>query len=164
MFTPENYEMFNPKSWEEVYSFKPTFFKLVKNLPRTSVITPGTEKQYENFLDFIKTYGDLFLIAYLRYKITNEIVGCFFLIPNPFRESKNNTYDSCESYLILLENEHQGKGLGWVLSLFAAKIGWENNMRYTSAPIEKNVKRSIRITKKIGLEHMRTHLILEYLL
>jgi hypothetical protein len=162
MFTPENYEMYNPKSWEEVLSFKPTFFKLIKNLPRTSVITPGTEKLYENFVDFAKTYGDLFLVVFLRYKITDEIVGCFFSIPNPFRKNENNTYDSCEAFLILLENEHQGKGLGWALSLFMAKTGWENNMRYTSSPIEKNVKRSIRITKKYGLDHKRTHLILEY--
>ena len=160
--TPENYEIFNPNSWEEVLSFKPKFFKLIKNLPRSSSITPGTEHLYENYVEFAKTYGDLFLILFLRYKITNDIVGCFFSIPNPFRKDESDNYDSCEAFLILLEEEHRGKGLGWLLSLFTAKKGWDNNMRYTSSPIEKKVKRSIRITKKYGLEHKRTHLILEY--
>jgi len=162
MFTPDNYEMYIPKSWEEVSSFKPTFFKLVKNLPQDSVLSPGTQHLYEMYVEFVKTYGGLFQIIFLKYKITGDIVGCFFSIPNPFRKNEGDIYDSCEAFLILLEKEHQGKGLGWVLSLFAAKIGWENNMRYTSSPIEKNVRRSIRITKKYGLEHKRTHLILEY--
>ena len=161
-FDSENYEMFQPKSWEEVLNFKTRFFKLNTNLPRTSVITPGIQYLYENYIKFIKQYGDLFMIVFLKYKITGDIVGCFFSIPNPFRKNKSDIYDSVEAFIILLEKEHQGKGLGWLLSLFTAKKGWDNNIRYTSSPIEKNVKRSIRITKKYGLKHKRTHLILEY--
>jgi len=160
--TSENYEMFNPKSWEEVLSFKPLFYRLKSNLPHDSVITPGTQHLYENYVEFAKTYGGLFLIVFLKYKITGDIIGCFLSIPNPFRRNKSDIYDSCAAFLILIEKEHQGKGLGWLLSLFTAKKGWDNNMRYTSSPIEKNVKRSIRITKRYGLEHKRTHLILEY--
>jgi hypothetical protein len=161
-FTPENYELFHPKSWEEVLSFKPKFYELKSNLPSDSVISPGTEYLYENFVEFVKVYGGLFQIVFLRYKITGDIIGCFFSVPNPFRKNKSDIYDSCAAYLILIEKKHQGKGLGWLLSLFTAKKGWDNNIRYTSSPIEKKVKRSIRITKKYGLEHKRTHLILEY--
>jgi len=161
-FTRENYEMFNPKSWEEVLSFKPNFFRLITNLPRDSVITPGTQHLYENYVDFVKVYGNLFLIAFLKYKITGDIVGCFFSIPNPFRKNKSDIYDSVEAFIILLEKEHQGKGLGWLFSLFSAKKGWDNNIRWNSTPIENKVKRSLKIAKKYGMEHKRTHLILEY--
>jgi GNAT superfamily N-acetyltransferase len=161
-FTPENYELFHPKSWEEVLSFKPKFYRLKSNLHQDSVISPGTQHLYETYVEFVKTYGGLFQIIFLKYKITGDIVGCFFSIPNPFRKNEGDIYDSCEAFLILLDKEHQGKGLGWLLSLFTAKEGWDNNIRYTSSPIEKNVKRSIRITKRYGLEHKRTHLILEY--
>ena len=104
------------------------------------------------------------MIIFLKYKITDDIVGCFFSIPNPFRRNESNIYDSLEALIILLEKEHQGKGLGWLLTLYSAKEAWENNIRYHSSPIEKNVKRSIRIAKKYGQEHKRTHLILEYLI
>lgn len=161
-FDSKNYEMFHPKSWEEVLNFKTRFFRLNQNLPRESVITPGTQHLYENYIEFIKQYGDLFMIIFLKYKITGDIVGCFFSIPNPFRKNESDIYDSCEAFIILIEKEHQGKGLGWFLSLYSAIEAWDNNIRYNSSPIEKNVKRSIRIAKKYGLEHKRTHLILEY--
>ncbi|GAH40524.1 unnamed protein product, partial [marine sediment metagenome] len=146
-FTRENYEMFNPKSWEEVLSFKPNFFRLITNLPRDSVITPGTQHLYENYVDFVKLYGNLFLISFLKYKITGDIVGCFFSIPNPFRKNKSDIYDSVEAFIILLEKEHQGKGLGWLFSLFSAKKGWDNNIRWNSTPIENKVKRSLKTFK-----------------
>ena len=161
-FDSEKYEMFHPKSWEEVLNFKSRFFDLNSNLPLESVITPGTQHLYEDYIDFIKQYGDLFMIIFLKYKITGDIVGCFFSIPNPFRKNESDTYDSLEAFIILLEKEHQGKGLGWLLTLYSAKAAWDNNMRYNSSPIENNVKRSIRIAKKYGQEHKRTHLILEY--
>jgi len=161
-FDSQNYEMFQPKSWEEVLNFKPKFFILNTNLPRDSVITPGTQHLYENYVKFIKQYGDLFMIIFLKYKITGDIVGCFFSIPNPFRKNKSDIYDSFEAFIILLEKEHQGKGLGWYLTLFSAIKAWDNNIRFNSSPIENNVKRSIRIAKKYGLKHRRTHLILEY--
>ena len=161
-FDSENYEMFQPKSWEEVLNFKPRFFRLHTNLPRESVITPGIQHLYENYIEFLKQYGDLFLIIFLKYKITGDIVGCFFSIPNPFRKNKSDIYDSVEAFIILLEKEHQGKGLGWFLTLYSAKKGFDNNIRWNSTPIENNVKRSIRIAKKYGMEHKRTHLILEY--
>ncbi len=162
IFDSENYEMFHPKSWKEVLNFKSRFFDLYTNLPRESAITPGTEHLYEDYIDFIKRYGDLFMINFLKYKITGDIVGCFFSLPNPFRKNESEIYDSLEAFIILLEKEHQGKGLGWLLTLYSGKEAWDNNISYNSSPIEKNVKHSIRIAKKYGQKHKRTHLILEY--
>jgi hypothetical protein len=161
-FNSENYEIYSPESWEEVLSFKPNFYRLKSNLPRESIITPGTQHLYESYVDFVKTYGGLFLIVFLKYKITDDIVGCWFIIPNPFRKNKSDIYDSCEGYIVLLEKEHQGKGLGLLLSLYSAIGVWDNNIRYNSSPIESNLKRSIRLAKKFNQKHKRTHVILEY--
>ena len=161
-FDSENYEIYNPKSWEDILRFKPKFYRLQSNLPRASVITPGTQHLYENYVNFVKNYGGLFLFVFLKYKITDDIVGCWFIKPNPFRKNESEIYDSVEGYIILLEKEHQSKGLGLFLTLYSAIEVWDNSIRYNSSPIESNLKRSIRLANKIGQKHKRTHLILEY--
>ena len=155
-FDSKNYEVYHPQSWEDVLNFKPRFFELYTNLPSRSVLTPRTQQLYEDYVELIKKYGDLFMIIFLRYKITGNIVGCFFSIPNPFRKN------SLAAFIILIDKEHQGKNLGWLLTIYSGKEAWDNNMRYNSSPIEKNEKRSIKIAKKYGQELKRTHLILEY--
>jgi len=163
-FDNENYEVYNPKTWKEVINFKSIFFKLNANLPTESVITPGTENLYENYVSFIKEYGALFMITYLKYRLTNEIVGCFFCIPNPFRKDESGAYDSYMAFIILVDKKHQGKGLGGLLSLYSAKKAWENKIRYNSTPMESKAKRSISFTKKFGQKPKRAHLILEYMI
>lgn len=161
-YDSENYELFHPKNWEEVLNFKPTFFKLNANLPSESVITPGTQHLYENYIKFIKQYGDLFMITFIKYKITNEIVGCFFCFPNPFRKDESGLYDSYMAFIILIDKEHQGKGLGGLLSLYSANKAWGNNIHYNITPVESKAKRSIALSKKFGFKPKRAHLILEY--
>lgn len=160
----ENYEFFHPKNWEEVLKFKETFFKLNENLPPESVITPGAEYLYENYIKFIKQYGNLFLINFLRYVPDNQIVGCFFCIPNPFRKNERGDYDSAEAFIILIDKKRQKQGLGGILMLYTANEAWKNNIRYNVSPFEIGSIHSITLTKKFGFKHKRTHLILECLI
>lgn len=161
-FDNKNYMVFNPKTWKEVIDFKSNFFKLNANLPHQSVITPGTENLYENYINFIREYGALFMITFLKYTVTNEIVGCFFCIPNPFRKDENGVYDSYMAFIILVDKAHQTKGLGGLLGFYTAQRAWENNIRYNSTPMDSKAKRSIALTKKFDQEPKRAHLILEY--
>ena len=160
----ENYEFFHPKSWEEVLKFKEDFFRLNENLPRESVITPGAEYLYENYIKFIKQYGDLFLINLLRYLPDNQIVGCFFCLPNPFRKNERNDLDSGAAFIILIEKKQQKQGLGGLLMLYTGNEAWKNDYRYNISPFEINSIHSITLAKKFGFKHKRTHLILEYLI
>ncbi len=160
----ENYEFFHPKNWEEVLKFKENFFKLNENLPPESVITPGTENLYENYIKFIRQYGDLFLINLLRYKPNNQIVGCLFCIPNPFRKNEKSDFDSGVAFIILINKKQQKQGLGGLLMLYTANEAWKNSYRYNATPFEISSIRSIKLTKKFGFKHKRTHLILEYLI
>jgi len=160
----KNYEFFHPKNWEEVLKFKKDFFKLNENLPPESVITPGTEYLYENYIKFIRQYGDLFLINLLRYIPDNQIVGCLFCIPNPFRKNEEGDFDSGVAFIILINKKQQKQGLGGLLMLYTANEAWKNNLRYNATPFEISSIRSIKLTKKFGFKHKRTHLILEYLI
>ena len=158
----ENYEMTHPRNWKEVLDFKQTFFKLNTNLPPGSVITPGINNLYENFAEFLKNYGYLFMITFLRYKPTNQIVGSFICLPNPFRKNNRGIYDSYVAFSILIDKEHQGKGMGGILALSAVNEASKNKIRYNATPVESNAFRSISICKKFGLKIKRAHLILEY--
>lgn len=161
-YDTDNYEVFHPNNWNEVLEFKQTFFTLNVNLPPGSLITPGLSNLYENAVKFIKNYGQLFMITFLRYKPTNKIVGSFVCVPNPFRKNNVGIYDSFVAFSILIEKEHQAKGMGGILALRAVNAAWINNIRYNATPVESNAFRSISICKKFGLKIKRAHLILEY--
>jgi len=161
-YDKKNYEITHPRNWKEVLDFKKTFFKLNANLPPGSVITPGINNLYENFADFLKNYGHLFMITFLRYKPTNQIVGSFICFPNPFRKNNKGIYDSYIAFSILIDKEHQAKGMGGILALSAVNEASKNEIRYNATPVESNAFRSISICKKFGLKIKRAHLILEY--
>jgi len=163
-YDEKNYDLIHPKNWKEVLDFKQTFFKLNANLSPGSVITPGINNLYENYVKFLKDYGHLFMITFLRHKPKNEIVGSFFCVPNPFRRNDKGIYDSYVVFSILIDKEHQGKGMGGILTLTAANEAWKNKIRYNASPFESKASRSIALGKKFGLKLKRTHLILEYLI
>ena len=163
-YDSENYDMFHPKNWKEVLEFKQTFFELNANLPPGSVITPGINNLYENAVEFLKNYGHLFMITFLRHKPTNQIVGSFVCLPNPFRKDDEGIYDSYVVYSILVDKKHQAKGMGGILTLTAVNEAWKNKIRYNSSPFESKASRSISLGKKFGLKIKRTHLILEYII
>ena len=66
------------------------------------------------------------------------------------------------AYSILVDKEHQGKGIGGILTLIAVNDAWKNEMRYNATPVESSAFRSISICKKFGLKIKRSYLILEY--
>jgi hypothetical protein len=158
----KKYEIFHPRNWKEVLDFKQTFFKLNVNLSPESVITPGINNLYETYYEFIKNYGHLYMITFLRYIPSNQIVGSFVCIPNPFRKNDRGINDSYVAYSILIDKEHQGKGIGGILTLNAVNDAWKNEMRYNATPVESSAFRSISICKKFGLKIKRSYLILEY--
>jgi hypothetical protein len=163
-YDTENYKIYHPKTWEEVLDFKRRFFELNKNLPPGSIITPGLSKLYENAIKFIQSYGQLFMLTFLKYKPTNQIVGSFICVPNPFRIGHEGIYDSFVVFSVLIDKEHQGKGMGGILTFTVANEAWKNKIRYDASPFESNATRSISLGKKFGLKHKRTHLILEYII
>ena len=157
------YEIFYPKDWVELMKLKETFLELnARNLAPESVITPDSGNLFENYVKFVKEYGDLFMFLFVRYKKTGELVGCMVSAPNPFRKNDQGHYDSFVPYACVIDEEHRKRGVGMLFMKTTANEAYTRNIRYSSSPIESSEKASIRIAKKYGLSHTRTHLILDY--
>lgn len=157
-----DYETYQPKDWNEVKNFKGLVLSLsAQNLTQESQITPNPVKLFDNFVNFVKCYGDLYMLTLLKYKPSGKYIGCYISLPNPLRRNDNGLPDSFILYSISIENEHRGKGLSLLFYKEALDKASKKNMNYCSAPIEINRKRVITVSERKGLKHTRTHLILE---
>lgn len=163
-FDFSEYELFHPKDWDEVIKYKKIFLELnARNLAPESVLTPDIGNLFENYVDFIKRYGDLFMFLLVKLKKTSEIIGCMICIPNPFRKDDQGNYDSFTPFSIVVDKEYRQKGISLLLLKTMAEQARERHIRYSSVPVESRQKLSIFLVKaKAGLFHARTHLILEY--
>lgn len=157
------YEIYQPKDWKEVYRFRIIMLLLSsKNLSPASQITPTPHILLDNFLDFGKTYGDLYMAQFLRHNPSRKFVGCCLCLPNPFSKNSKGEIDSIVTYTIVINKEHRGKGLGMELLKRTYDIAYTNNIRYMSAPIELSQIESKRIVKdKFHYTQARIHIIME---
>ena len=162
-YNSNEYEIYQLKDWKEVNRFKIIMLILsAKNLSPKSQITPKPHILFDNFIDFAKKYGDIFMAQFLRYKPSREFVGCCLCLPNPLSKNSKGEFDSIVTYAIVINKEHRGKGLGMQLLKRTYDIAYANNIRYMSAPIELNQIESKTIVKdKFHYSQARTHLILE---
>lgn len=157
-----DYETYQPKDWNEVRNFKGLVLTLsAQNLSQESQITPNPIKLFDNFVNFVKCYGDLYMLTLLKYKPSEKYIGCYISLPNPLRRNDNGLPDSFILYSISIEKDHRGKGLSLLFYKEAIDKASKNHMNYCSAPIEINRKRVITVSERKGLSHTRTHLILE---
>jgi len=165
-FDFSEFELLHPKDWDEVIKYKNVFLELnARNLAPESVLTPDIGSLFENYVDFIKRYGDLFMFLFAKLKKTSEIIGCMICIPNPFRKDDQGNYDSFTPFSIVVDKEYRQKGISLLLVKTMADQARERHIRYSSVPVESRQKLSIFLVKaKAGLFHARTHLILEYTL
>ena len=163
-FNFSEYELFHPKDWDELMKLKVTFLEIsARNLAPESILTPDSGNLFENYVGFVKEYGDLFMFLFARYKKTGEIVGCMVSAPNPFRKNEQGNYDSFAPFSVAVDKEHRKKGIGMLMIKTMFDDAYNRYLRYSSGPAESEQKISIQIAKfKLGLFHTRTHLILEY--
>lgn len=159
-----NYELVHFDNWDDVLNLKKEFFQLnARNLPSESIITPDSGSLFNNYLDFIKQYGDLFMIVFIRYRKTNKNVGCFLCIPNPFSKDENNFYNSFSILSIVLDTKHRKKGLGWLAIKDILDNAWKHHIRYFTTCIGSNVVSTKEMSLKYGLTLKRTHIIFSYI-
>ena len=163
-FDFNEYELFHPKDWDELMKLKDTFLEIsARNLTPESIITPDSGNLFENYVDFVKKYGDLFMFLFAKLKKTGQIIGCMACAPNPFSKNDQGNYDSFAPNSIVVDKEHRKKGVSLLLTKTMADQAYERHIRYSSIPVESRQKISIFLVKfKAGLSHARTHLILEY--
>lgn len=159
-FDFSNYEILNPKSWDEIISLKTEFLELnAKNLSQDSVITPDTIGVFDNYFAFVQKYGKPYYFVFVKYKPTDKIVGCFVSTPNPFRTNEKGKYDSFFVFTIVLDKEHRKKSIGWLLTKEAFNQALKHNINYLSSSIGSNVASTIKMGTRLGFNLTRTHFI-----
>ncbi len=157
-----DYEYFNPKDIDDFKKYKDIFLKIQEeNLPSSARITPSIANVMDNYIEYIFEFGYNFMIFFVRYKPTDEIVACGNYLPNPFRKDNMGNYDSCITYTWAVIPEHRRKGLTMLMYGATSLQAWKKKIRYGGGPMGSNIKTNAGMAKKIGGKIGRTHLILE---
>jgi len=152
-----DYELVVFDTWEEIANLKVEFLKLnVRNLSPRSVVTPSSMAVFDNYLEFIKQYGDPSMVVFTRLKRTNKLIGCFIATPNPF--DKN----SIVLFSLVLDKKHRNKGLGWWMVNEILDNSLKLGIDYCTAIVGAHVDRVIDMSGKIGLLLSRTHTVFSY--
>ncbi|MHA2290161.1 MAG: hypothetical protein ACXABG_15355 [Promethearchaeota archaeon] len=159
----KEYEIYSPKNWDEIPRLKMQLLNLsLRNLASESLVTPSAERLFENFLKFMKKYGEIYMVKLIRKKQSKQFVGCFITLPNPISKNKEGQYNSFVGYTLTIDKEHRGKGLSVYLVKKVFDAAYQNGIRHISVPMEINVVECRDLAMNIfGLSYTRTHLILE---
>ncbi|TFF84896.1 MAG: hypothetical protein EU518_02045 [Promethearchaeota archaeon] len=157
-----DYKYFNPKNFEDFLNLKDEFLKIqAKNLPKSSQITPNSEKLVENYAKFIFEFGFNFMIQFVKHKPSQKIIACGAAIPNVFRKNLNGKIDSCAIFTAAINKKHRGMGIGTFMFGKTSQLLHKNNIRDGSAPIDPNNLVIKNLLENLGGRKSRTHIILE---
>ncbi|TFG11738.1 MAG: hypothetical protein EU535_06905 [Promethearchaeota archaeon] len=159
----EEYEYFNPKNYEDFNNLKHIFLKIQSEyLPSSSQVTPGPNLVFDSYAEYIFEFGFNFMIFFIRYKPTNQIVACGSFLPNPFRKNNKGNFDSCIVYTWAVIPSHRRKGLAMLMYGATSIQAWKYKIRYGIGPVGSNVKANMELGKKLGASIGRTYVVLEF--
>lgn len=165
-FDFSEYEYFTPDSWDKLMKLKSIFLEInAKNFPDSSKITPNIGELFDNYADFIITYGGFYMFYFVRHIPTDKIIGCGCNLPNPFSKDAKGRYNSIVGYSYAVEPEHRKKSLAILMYGANSMDAWSNKMRFGSVVTgEAHDKGTTLMEKMVGIKLKRTHLILEAVL
>ncbi|TFG06496.1 MAG: hypothetical protein EU539_07490 [Promethearchaeota archaeon] len=158
-----DYEYFNPKDLNDLRELKKDFLRINnEHMPESARITPKISELFDNYADFVFTYGYKSMIFFVRYKPTGEIVGCGSNLPNPFSTDEKGNNDSIVAYTWAVSPKHRGKGLPLLMYGATSLDLWKKGIRYTSVPTGGKATHSFeKYAKILNLQKKRFHLVLE---
>lgn len=160
----EEYEYFNPKNYEEFNELKSIFLKIQgENLPSSSQVTPNPNLVFESYAEYIFEFGFNFMIFFIRFKPTDQIIACGSFLPNPFRKDNKGNFDSCMVYTWAVEPTHRRKGLAMLMYGATSIQAWKHKIRYGIGPVGSNIKANMELGKKLGASIGRTYVVLEFM-
>lgn len=158
-----DYELFSPKSWEELTKLKEIFLEIhARNLPSASQITPNVADLFDNYADFIITFGHYFMFMFVKYKPTGKIIASGVCVPNPFKKNDQKQQDSLVGYSWVVDSEHREKGIGILMYGAMTLNAREKNLRYCSGPVSMDNVITKKFATRVDYELKRRHVILEY--
>ncbi|MFX1400949.1 MAG: GNAT family N-acetyltransferase [Promethearchaeota archaeon] len=154
--TLDNFDLIDLQSWEDLDKYTTTILRLNKeNMPSESILTPSLERVVMNYMNFFRHFGDFYMVTFVQEKRTEKVVGYISCLPDPF---DNEAF--C-IFTLVIDKEYRSKGLAWYLTRRALEKVRAHNLCYMSAPIEKNNKITQLMCKSLGLQLLRSHIIVE---
>lgn len=156
-FTYDDYELVVFDTWEEILNVKMEFLKLnMRNLSPRSVVTPSSANVFDNYLEFIKHYGDPSMMVFIRYKKTSKFIGCLVATPNPFDKS------SCVLFTIGVDKKHRNKGIGWWMMKEVLSNCLKLGINSCIVIVGSHVVGGRQICVTLGFNVTRTHTVFSY--
>ena len=158
-----DYELIHLNNWTEFFNYSGDYFKLVaENLSPEHSYTPNIEALSDNYVQIEIRFGHPFMLTFIKHIPSDKIIGHLVSLPNPFKKNLKGQYDSITLFTIVIDKKYQRKGLGLLLVKTSCDKARSHNMIYTTGPVDATNGESLKLGKKIGLVHMRTHEIFEY--
>ncbi|MFX1557403.1 MAG: GNAT family N-acetyltransferase [Promethearchaeota archaeon] len=157
------YEIYIPETWDEIIKLKNDYLSLnARNLMPEDTVTPSVAKRFENYLQFIKDFGEPSMFIFLRYKKNDKLIGCFTSLPNPFRKDNQGKYDSFVAFTLVLDKKYRDKGLGLLLTKHTLDAAVKRHNLYVLTPIEESKVKTIYFSVEKGkISLSRMHSIFE---
>ena len=156
MYNFNDYEPFIPKDWNELMELKAELLRLhSENLPPSATITPNVKDLFNNYADFIVTYGGLFMFNFVRYKPTGQIVASSCYLPNPFQK------DTIVGYSWAVDPDHRRKGLVMLMYGATSLYTRKRKIRHCSGIVASDNIANTEVAKHIGLSVTKSYVILE---
>ncbi|HEY0088395.1 MAG TPA: hypothetical protein VGB37_06105 [Candidatus Lokiarchaeia archaeon] len=161
-FDFSEFDYVNP-SKADMDKIKNEFIKLhMDYMPESARITPKSEKNFDNIVDFVNEYGEEWMIWTVYHKPTHKMVSCGYVIPNPFSLDLKGNLDSVSFHDWVVHPDYRRKGLAMLMYGATSLKAFKTKVRWGSYPVgAENVSNS-KMAQKMGGKKDRTHLILEY--
>ena len=137
----------------------------VNYMPPSARITPKTEHNVKNLIDFIYTYGADWMMWIVRHKESKEMVANGYVIPDLFSKNKKDELDSVSFHAWIVHPDHRRNYLSMLMygmtSLQAKNKKTPHYIKKGSWPVGAENIANSNAAKKMGGKKDRSHLILQ---
>jgi hypothetical protein len=156
------YEYGNPGK-EGMFRLKDDYINLhIDYMPPSARITPKSETNFDNLVNFIFEYGKKYMMWTVHHKPTRKLVACGYVIPNIFSKDSKGRLNSVSFHDWVVHSDHRRKGLAMLMYGATSLQGFKDKIRWGSWPVGAENIANAKAAEKMGGKKDRTHLILEY--
>jgi len=134
-------------------------------MPPSARITPKSEQNLNNLIDFIFTYGADWMMWFVRQKDTKKMVANGYVIPDIFSRNRKGELDSISFHAWIVHPDHRRNYISMLMygmtSLQAKDKKTPHYIKKGSWPVGADNIPNSNAAKKMGGKKDRSHLILQ---
>ncbi len=107
-----DYEFVYFRSKEEILEYVDDIIDMhVTYMPPSASVTPQIRGSAEEIIDIVCEFGRPEMVWIVKYKPTDEIISCGYILPNMFSSDENGNLDSISMHDWLVHPDHRRNGL-----------------------------------------------------